>query len=80
MSGFSIPDILAIAASFAVTGWFVKTVLDKNRDAERYEEDDNREFFDEHGHWPDETPAQAEARALRAADAERRARAEEREL
>jgi hypothetical protein len=73
-------DFLAIAASFAVTAWFVKTVLDKNRDAERYEEDDNREFFDEHGHWPDETPAEAEARARSAADAERRARAEEREF
>jgi hypothetical protein len=73
-------DWLAIAAAFLVTAWFVKTVLDKNRDAERFEEDDARDFFDEHGHWPDETPAQAEARARRAADSERRARAEERDF
>jgi hypothetical protein len=24
-------------------------------------EDDARAFFDEHGHWPDQTPAEAEA-------------------
>lgn len=72
-------DTLAVAASFLVTAWFVKTVLDKNRDAERYDEDDARTFFDEHGHWPDETPAEAEARRRRAAESERVARAEERE-
>ena len=37
-----------------VTGWFIKTVLDKDRDAERFDEDDARTFFDEHGHWPAE--------------------------
>lgn len=75
----NVVDILAIAASFIVTGWFVKTVLDKNRDAERYEEDDARTFFDKHGHWPDETSAEADARRRRAAESERVARAEERE-
>jgi hypothetical protein len=73
-------DWLAIAAAFLVIAWFIKTVLDKNRDAERFEEDDARDFFDEHGHWPDETPAQAEARARRAADSERVARAEDRDF
>ena len=73
-------DILSIAAAFAVTGWFVKLVLDKNRDKERFEEDDAREFFDAHGHWPDESPAEVEARLARAAADERRARAEERDL
>lgn len=76
----NVVDIIAIAASFIVTGWFVKTVLDKNRDAERYDEDDARDFFDEHGHWPDETPADAEARVRQAAESERVARAEEREF
>ena len=75
----NVVDILSIIAAFAVTGWFVRTVLAKNRDEERFAEDDAREFFDEHGHWPDETPEQAEARARRAAERERRARAEERD-
>jgi hypothetical protein len=75
----NVVDILSIAAAFVVTGWFVKTVLARNRDAERFAEDDARDFFDEHGHWPDETPAQAAARAAQAAASERVARAEERE-
>ena len=76
----NIVDILAVGAAFLVTGWFVKTVLDKNRDAERFEEDDARDFFDEHGHWPDETPADAAARVRRAEADERVARAQERDL
>ena len=76
----NIVDLLAVGAAFLVTGWFVKTVLDKNRDAERFEEDDARDFFDEHGHWPDETPAEADARARRAEADERVARAQERDL
>ena len=76
----SVVDILSIAASFAVIAWFIKTVLAKDRDAERFEEDDAREYFDAHGHWPDETPADAEARARRAAANERLARAEDRDL
>ena len=77
---FNIVDILSIAAAFAVTGWFVRLVLAKDRDADRFEEDDAREFFDEHGHWPDETPEDAAARVRRAEASERVARAEEREL
>ena len=76
----SLVDFLSIAAAFAAIGWFVKTVLAKDRDAERFEEDDARDFFDEHGHWPDETPADAEARRRRAEHNERLARAEERDL
>ena len=76
----SVVDILSIAAAFAAVGWFVKTVLAKDRDAERFEEDDAREFFDAHGHWPDETPGDADARARRAAANERLARAEDRDL
>jgi hypothetical protein len=72
-------DIFAIAAAFAVTAWFIKTVTAKDRDAERYVEDDNRVFFDEHGHWPDETPDDARRRAEQAAYNERIARADERD-
>jgi hypothetical protein len=32
----------------------------RNGDADRYAEDDAREFFERHGHWPDETPEEAE--------------------
>ena len=73
-------DIISIIASFAVIIWFARILLDRDRDAERFEEDDARTFFDEHGHWPDETPADAEARARRAAANERLARAEERDF
>ena len=76
----NVVDFISIAAAFAVVGWFIKTALAKDRDVERFEEDDAREFFDEHGHWPDETPADAEARRARAEFNERLARAEEREL
>jgi hypothetical protein len=75
----NVVDILSIIAAFAVTGWFVRMVLAKDRDKERFAEDDAREFFDEHGHWPDETPADAEARAKQAAYNEQLARAEERD-
>ena len=33
----------------------------RNGDKERYEEDAARVFFDEHGHWPDQTPEEAAA-------------------
>jgi hypothetical protein len=75
----NVVDILAVLAAFAVTGWFIKTVVSKDRDKERFEEDDARTFFDEHGHWPDETPEDAETRARRAAQSERLARADERD-
>jgi hypothetical protein len=71
----SLLDILSIAAAFAVIVWFFRILLAKDRDKERYEEDDARTFFDEHGHWPDEDPAEAAARARRGDEAERQARA-----
>jgi hypothetical protein len=70
-------DIISIAAAFAVIAWFIKVVTGRDRDKERFEEDDARTYFDEHGHWPDETPDVAAERAERAAAAERRARAEQ---
>jgi hypothetical protein len=39
----------------------------RNGDKDRHEEDAARTFFDEHGHWPDETPEQAEAERARLA-------------
>lgn len=67
-------DWISIVAAFAVTGGFVKVVLSRRRDEPRYAEDDARAFFDEHGHWPDETPADAAARRERGDAAERAAR------
>ena len=43
-------------------------------EGERRAEDDARAFFDEHGHWPEEQPADQEARRRQAEDAERLAR------
>jgi hypothetical protein len=39
----------------------------RNGDKDRYEEDAARAFFDDHGHWPDETREQAEAERARLA-------------
>ena len=39
----------------------------RHGDQDRYDEDAARVFFDEHGHWPDETPEQAEAARRRLA-------------
>jgi hypothetical protein len=41
----------------------------RNGDKDRLDEDDARAFFDEHGHWPDETPEEAEAERARLAAA-----------
>ncbi len=37
----------------------------RNLDRDRHGEDDARAFFDEYGHWPDETLEQAEAERAR---------------
>ena len=70
----SVVDAISIAAAFLVTGWFIKLVTGRDRDRERYIEDDARAFFDEHGHWPEEQPADQEARRRQAEEAERLAR------
>ena len=72
-------DIVAAVAIVLLITWFFKMALAKDRDKERFEEDDARDFFDEHGYWPDETPGDAERRAAQAAYNERIARAEERD-
>ena len=44
-------------AGIAILLWFIFTGND-----ERADEDTARRFFDEHGHWPDEDPAEANRR------------------
>jgi hypothetical protein len=39
----------------------------RHGDKDRHEEDAARAFFDEHGHWPDETLEEAEAERARLA-------------
>ncbi|WP_205697106.1 hypothetical protein [Conexibacter sp. SYSU D00693] len=39
----------------------------RNGDRDRVHEDDARTFYEEHGHWPDETPEQAAAERARLA-------------
>jgi hypothetical protein len=39
----------------------------RHGDKDRHEEDAARAFFDEHGHWPDETREEAEAERARLA-------------
>lgn len=48
--------------------------MQRNPDDGRTQEDDDREFFDRHGHWPDEDP-EAIAERVRASDAANRATA-----
>jgi hypothetical protein len=45
----------------------------RNGDKDRHAEDDARAFFDEHGHWPDETLEEAEAERARLAAASAKA-------
>ena len=70
----SVVDVVSLAAAAVVTVWFFWYVMRRNREQDRWIEDENREFFDAHGHWPDETPEEVAARERRAAEAERLAR------
>ena len=56
----SVFDFASAIASFLATGWLVKTIFAGNDD--RADEDEARQFFDRHGHWPDEDPAEADRR------------------
>ncbi|MDX6701754.1 MAG: hypothetical protein QOF26_1980 [Baekduia sp.] len=57
--------IFICVAGVAGIAWIIW--LMRNGDADRHEEDRAREFFDTHGHWPDETLEQAEAERARLA-------------
>jgi hypothetical protein len=48
-------SIIALLATIAVCGGVGYAMLTGRHDREREEE--AREFFDRHGHWPDEDPA-----------------------
>jgi hypothetical protein len=57
--------IFVVVAGVLGIGWII--YLMRHGDTDRHEEDHARVFFDEHGHWPDETPEQAEAERARLA-------------
>jgi len=59
--------IFVVAVGVVGIGWILWTMRDG--DKARLHEDDARAFFDEHGHWPDETPEEAEAERRRSAAA-----------
>jgi hypothetical protein len=48
-------SIIAILAAFAVCGVVVYFLVTGHDDRAR--EEDARRYFDEHGHWPDESPS-----------------------
>ena len=56
-----VADVLSVVAAFAAIGWLVRVIFTGNDD--RADEDDARKFFDEHGHWPDEDPSEANRRS-----------------
>lgn len=53
-------DLLSGVAAAAAIAWLIRTIFTGND--ERAEEDSARAFFDRHGHWPDEDPAEAHRR------------------
>jgi hypothetical protein len=55
--------IVICVIGFAGIAWILWTIRDG--DAERYAEDEARQFFERHGHWPDQTPEEAEEERLR---------------
>jgi hypothetical protein len=65
----NIYGILICVIGFAGIAFILWTIRDG--DADRHAEDHARDFLAEHGHWPDQTPEEAEEerRRLRAAAA-----------
>ncbi len=53
-------DYISLGLAFGAIGWLGWFVLKPNTD--RADEDVARAFYDEHGHWPDEDPAEAHRR------------------
>lgn len=60
-------SIFVIVAAVVGIGWILYML--RHGDSDRHDEDAARTFFDEHGHWPDETPEEAEAERRRLAAA-----------
>ena len=48
-------SIIAVVASIAITGGVVYALISGRHD--RDHEEEARDYFTRHGHWPDETPS-----------------------
>jgi hypothetical protein len=59
--------IFICVAAVVGIAWIIWVM--RNGDKDRIGEDDARSFFDEHGHWPDETLEEAQAERARLAAA-----------
>jgi hypothetical protein len=59
--------ILVVIIGVVGIGWIIWLL--RHGDTDRHDEDRARVFFDEHGHWPDETLEEAEAERARLAAA-----------
>jgi hypothetical protein len=59
--------IFVCVAAVVGIAWILWVI--RHGDSDRYDEDAARAYFDEHGHWPDETPEEAEAERRRLAAA-----------
>ena len=59
--------IFIVVAGVVGIIWIVWVM--RNGDKDRIREDDARTFFDDHGHWPDETLEEAQAERARLAAA-----------
>lgn len=57
--------IFIVVAAVVGIGWIIWVM--RNGDKDRDAEDLARIFFDEHGHWPDQTREEAEAERARIA-------------
>jgi hypothetical protein len=55
----NIYSIFVCVVAVVGIGWILWVM--RHGDTDRIEEDRAREFFDEHGHWPDQTREEAEA-------------------
>jgi hypothetical protein len=58
-------SIFVMVAGVVGIAWIIW--LMRHGDRDRHDEDRARLFFDEHGHWPDETPEEAQAERARLA-------------
>jgi cbb3-type cytochrome oxidase subunit 3 len=58
-------SIFVMVAGVVGIAWIIW--LMRNGDRDRHDEDRARLFFDEHGHWPDETLEEAQAERARLA-------------
>jgi hypothetical protein len=61
----NIYGIFIVVAGVVGLGWILWVM--RHGDSDRHDEDAARRFFDEHGHWPDQTPEEAAAERARLA-------------